>query len=188
MVPCPFLDNKDHGSYPEISWERRHKHSRSKQETFSSSVQVTNAIKIKVLLTVSPTIGITPQKECVSDAHCVVDIQIKLQITKEGRGSKRVILTLLSDFFLMLQKQASTTYLPFSRNLRIGTLALISWVFSTYAMNQNKHHEICGSFSYLFYELKLFFHWVNSPTWWSLWRTKIPLQESTIDPSIFYFV
>lgn len=39
----------------------------------------------KVLLIMPPTIGVTPQKECIPDAHCVVNIQIKLQITKEWR-------------------------------------------------------------------------------------------------------
>lgn len=34
-------------------------------------------------LIVSLTISVTPQEERVSDAHCVVDIQIQLQITDE---------------------------------------------------------------------------------------------------------
>lgn len=85
-----------------LSWDQLRDHSRSKQETNTllvvgliRRVIVFNSychVNPMALLTFSPTIGITPQKECVSDAHCVVDIQIKLQITKEGRSNKEVII------------------------------------------------------------------------------------------------
>lgn len=95
------------------------------QEPFSTAA----ALKRKF----ARTVCITSQKECVSDAHRVVDVQVKLQIAKKTSTIvdwvSSLILYHTSVHFLL-------SYLPFSLNLRIGTVALISWVFSIYAANK----------------------------------------------------
>lgn len=81
-----------------------------------------------VLLTVSPTIGVTPQKECIPDAHCVVDIQIKLQITTEWRPERIInIINLLSDLMMTVPAPAllSPAFLPEPEDWHFGSDQLI---------------------------------------------------------------
>ena len=63
-----------------------------------------------------------------------------------------------------MHQQPFCSYLPFSLNLRIGTLARISCVLSIYAMIKTNTMRFMVDFFPASLSLKYFFKWLNSST------------------------
>lgn len=69
---------------------------------------------------------IASQEECVSDAHRVVDVQIKLQITEDVKNSmlsvQSVFISYISPFFLVLPSFLSEPEDWHSGSYQLGVL------------------------------------------------------------------
>ena len=106
------------------------------------------------ILTSLLTIGITPEQKGISDPHCVVDIQIKLYPAKERKTEGEKITSLkkqkqvkcaeIRKFYSIpsLAEESPLSYLTVSLAFRMGTLALISWMFLRYAVEHTHGNTV----------------------------------------------
>lgn len=81
--------------------------------------------------------GVTPQQECISDPHRVVDVQIKLKVTVEFRNNMVTVIERL----LLLDRVNSLFF--FKNNMRVLPAFLFELQNRHFSTYQTSPFHIC---------------------------------------------